>query len=172
MKGKRVCSFLAGLMNLLYALILTGGIVLGLYAGFAAMFEINSAGSDLAGALAALAGSLVMVVVFVAILIMLVPCILMWISSIGLIKRAVKGKRPLAFAVLSIIVHVLLSLGFSIGLIVCIAGEADILGILLIGAALLWSVVNIVLCGISVTGWAKNQLTVYNQYFNNNVIDD
>lgn len=149
MKGKRLCSLLAGVLNLLYALTLTGGLVLGIIMCIASALGLNPETSDFAAAMAAIVGALLMAVAIIAIIIILPPCICTWISSIGLIKRAVKDRHPKGPAILSIVIHSLMIIGFVIGYFV--ADGQDWVKIL-IAIGFLMSLVNIVLCGIALSG--------------------
>lgn len=155
MERKRICTLIAGIINLLYAVILTGGVLLGLILGISLGFGLNFAGNDFAASMAAIVGTLVLVIVIIALIIMIPPCICTLISSILLIKRAVKSNRPKGPAILSIVIHSLMLIGFLIGLAACIISGGPNWVIFLIVACLLISVADIVLCGIAMSSWDK-----------------
>lgn len=156
MKGKKICTLLAGIINLLYAVILAGGIVLGVILGIGLLFGINTADNSLGGALAAVFGVLLLGVVIIGLIIAIPPFVCTLISSIGLIKRAVKDKRPKGPAILSIVIHSLVIIGYFVGIIACFA-SGETWAAYLIAIGLLLSVANIVLCGIGMSGWKEEQ---------------
>lgn len=145
MKKIKVYSRIAGIMNLLYAIALTGVIVFAIIATISAFNGIDDT-EGLAALGAAFGAIIVMAITIVATLVALVPCVLLWISSIGLIRTGKKvKKRPASYAVMSIVIHSILLAGGVIGIIaLLVGGQAGIVAI--VGAALLLSVVNIILC--------------------------
>lgn len=145
MKKIKIYSRIAGIMNLLYAIALTALMV---FAVIAVVATLNGVGESegLEGLGTAIGAIIITAVGFIAVLIALVPCVLLWVSSIGLIRTGKKvKKRPAAYAILSIVVHSIILAGGLIG-VVALFFEGQITPAALIGGALVISVVNIILC--------------------------
>lgn len=157
MKGKRICSLIAGILNLLYAVMLLAGIIVAIVAAVSITLGFNSMEDSLAAVFTAFAGVIIIGIVIIALIVMVPPFVCTLISSIGLIKRAVKCRHPKGPAILSIVIHSLLLIGYLIGIIACLTGGAAGLAIVFIVIGLLLSAGNIVLCGIALSGWNREQ---------------
>lgn len=152
MKKQKVCTILAGVMNLLYALALTAGIGIALIMGVMMILGMGSA-TEIGEVIAlAVAGPIIILLAIGAIVLMIIPCVLSWVASIGMLVKGSKNKSPAGFAVLSIVIHSLLIAGGLIAAIGMLVG--GIVWGLGIGAAVIVpSVVNIVLSAIGRSGW-------------------
>ena len=148
MRGKKFCAIFASIINLIYAIALTAVVFVAIFAGVIALLDINSGGSDLTAGIVAIAGALLLLIAIVAVIAAVLPCILMWISSIGMLRRCSKSESPAGFAVLSIIAHVLLFLGGIGGAAALYFNDG---GILIIAAAAV-SVVSLIIIIFSAIG--------------------
>ena len=151
MKSKKVCTIVAGAMNLVYAVIFTVGLGFAVVLIIMSLVNINNGGNDVTAGLQALVGVLLIGIAIIAALILVVLGILTWISAIGLLKRGIKGKPPARLAILSIVTHSLIVTAGLVGAILLLVNNGGAL-IVAVLALIALSVANIVLSAIARTG--------------------
>ena len=157
MKGKRVCSVLAGIINIVKALLMLVVIVVDVLGGGANCLGFVAGGgvtgNEGIGAIGMLlAGPFMILFILIAVVVLGVPLVVMLCGAVTLFRANGKKTRSTVPVVLSIIADSLVALIFAANAVKMFSGDAtDAITMIATLALAAICIVNIPLCAVSLS---------------------